>query len=153
MGIGGVFLMTESFDVKRRRQSSFGFLLQLIARRIDSDMKVQLAEIGIDRKIFSNLMLLLEKDGISQRELGRLLEFPEYFTSRTVDRLVEKGYAQRRPDPNSRRKILVFLTDKGREKAKELPSIIEAVNTDYLAPLNVDERKQMIQLLHKIALF
>lgn len=145
--------MTESFDVKRRRQSSFGFLLQLIARRIDSDMKVQLAEIGIDRKIFSNLMLLLEKDGISQRELGRLLEFPEYFTSRTVDRLVEKGYAQRRPDPNSRRKILVFLTDKGREKAKELPSIIEAVNTDYLAPLNVDERKQMIQLLHKIALF
>lgn len=116
-------------------------------------MKEQLAKIGIDKKIFSNLMLLLEKDGITQRELGRLLEFPEYFTSRTVDVLVDKGFVERRADPNSRRTTLVYLTDKGRETAKQLPPIIGAVNADYLAPLNIEERKQMISLLQKVAEF
>lgn len=143
--------MTQISDAQRRRQSSFGFLIQLLARRIDHDMKDQLAEIDVDVKVFSNLMLLNEKDGITQRELARLLEFPDYFTSRTVDMLVKHGFAERKPDPNSRRTVLVFLTDKGREKARELPKIISAVNGDYLQPLDADERKQLIKLLHKVA--
>ncbi len=143
--------MTQISEAQRRRQSSFGFLMQLLARRIDQDMKLRLAEIGIDVKVFSNLMLLSEKDGITQRELGRLLEFPEYFTSRTVDVLVEKGFAERRPDPDSRRSILVYLTPKGRKKAKELPGIISQVNLSYLKPLELEERTQLIKLLHKVA--
>lgn len=143
--------MMKKFDAEKIRHSSFGFLLQLIARRIDKDMKDELAKLGIDRKVFSNLMMLSEKDGITQRELGRLLEFPEYFTSRTVDVLVEKGFAERRPDPESRRNILVYLTDAGREIAKNLPPIIGSVNESYLEGLTCNEREQLITLLQKVA--
>lgn len=143
--------MTRISDAQRRRQSSFGYLIQLMARRIDMDMKDRMSKIDVELKVFANLMLLTEKDGITQRELTRLLEFPEYFTSRTVDLLVKKGFAERRPDPESRRTILVFLTAKGRQKAKELPPIISAVNNSFLEPLDAEERKQLISLLHKVA--
>lgn len=150
---GAINLMAQISDAEKKRQSSFGFLMQLIARRIDNDMKDRLAEIGIDKKLFANLMLLAENDGITQREIGRTLEFPEYFTSRTVDVLVKQELAERRTDPASRRTVLVYLTDLGREKAKQLPSIVAAVNAEYLAPLSVEERKLMIKLMHKVAKF
>lgn len=143
--------MTQISESQRRRETSLGFLIQLLARRIDSDMKQRLSDIGIDVKIFSNLMLLSEKDGINQRELGRLLEFPEYFTSRTVDVLVEKGFAERRADPNSRRSILVYLTPKGRKKAMELPTIISEVNARYMKSLTAEKQSLLIQLLHNVA--
>lgn len=143
--------MTQIFDRQRKRKSSFGFLIQLLARRIDRDMKQRLSEIGVDVKVFSNLMLLNEKDGITQRELGRLLEFPEYFTSRTVDVLVEQGFAERRPDPSSRRSVLIYLTSKGRKKAKELPAVVSEVNKKYLKTLSAEERNILIGLLHEVA--
>lgn len=143
--------MTRISKARQIRESSFGFLIQLLGRRIDRDMKERLAEIDVDVKVFSNLMMLSDRDGITQRELGRLLEFPEYFTSRTVDILVENGYVERRPDPNSRRSILVFLTHEGRKKAAELPRVVAGINQSYLSPLDEDERAQLVALLQKVS--
>ena len=142
--------MSELSKTQRERQSSFGFLLQLLARRMDNLMKQRLSEIDIDVKIFANLRMLSDKDGINQRELGRLLEFPEYHTSRNVDALVKAGFAERRPDPNSRRSVLIFLTSKGREKAKQLPKIIASVNSEFLTTLDLQEKQQIIKLLQTV---
>ncbi len=136
---------------QRQRQSSFGFLLQLLARRMDNLMKERLAEIGVDKKIFANLRMLSDREGINQRELGRLLEFPEYHTSRNVDALVEAGFVERRPDPKSRRSVLIFLTEKGRKKAAELPGVIAAVNEEFLAHMNAAERQEVVRLLRRAA--
>ncbi|MEM8611021.1 MAG: MarR family transcriptional regulator [Cyanobacteria bacterium P01_H01_bin.105] len=143
--------MLQLSKTQRDRQASFGFLLQLLTRRMDSRMKQKLAEIDIDLKIFANLRMLSDKDGINQRELGRLMEFPEYHTSRNVDALVKAGFVERRPDPNSRRSVLIFLTSKGREKAKQLPKLISEVNNDFLEVLADEERQQLIHLLKKVA--
>ena len=145
------FIMAEISKAQKERQGSFGFLLQLLARRMDGVMKERLSEIDVDMKIFANLRILAEKDGITQRELGRLLDFPEYFTSRNVDLLVEAGFAERRPDPNSRRTVLVHLTELGREKAKQLPKVVSAANLEFLEPLSKKERSDLIALLHKVA--
>ena len=145
------FIMTEISKAQKERQSSFGFLLQLLARRMDGVMKARLSEIDVDMKIFANLRILAERDGITQRELGRLLDFPEYFTSRNVDLLVEAGFAERRPDPDSRRTVLVYLTKLGRAKAKELPNVVAAANLEFLEPLSKTERQDLIALLHKVA--
>lgn len=145
------YIMAQDNSVKASREGSFGFLLQLLARRMDSVMKESLAEIDVDLKIFSNLRMLAERDGVTQRELGRIMEFPEYYTSRNVDALVEAGYVERRPDPNSRRSVLVFMTDKGRKKAEELPALISKVNRDFLGALTKNEQSQVITLLQKIA--
>ncbi|WP_299350844.1 MarR family transcriptional regulator [uncultured Shimia sp.] len=143
--------MTQIKNAKGTRDGSFGFLIQTLSREIDAKMKVALKTVDVDVKVFANLMMLSEEDGINQRTLGKKLNFPEYFTSRNVDTLVEAGYAERRPDPNSRRSFLIFLTDLGRKKASELPKIIRQVNQETLRNLTQDEQDQVVKLLQKTA--
>ena len=138
-------------DARRSREASFGFLLQLLARRMDGLMKQRLDDIGLSIKAFANIRLLSEKDGVSQRELGRLLEFPGYHTSRSIDELIADGLVERQPDPQSRRSVKIFLTAKGRRIAKKLPEIIESVNSEFLADLTPAEQRSALNLLQKIA--
>lgn len=149
--VRGNFLMTQISKAQAIREGSFGFLIQTIARRLDARMKAELQEIGVDIKVFANLMVLADQDGINQRTIGERLNFPEYFTSRNVDVLVKDGLAERRPDPNSRRAFLVFLTPKGREKANLLPPIIKRVNDEVLAGLKLSDRTKVVSLLQQIA--
>jgi DNA-binding MarR family transcriptional regulator len=114
-------------------------------------MKERLKEHCVDLKIFANLMFLSAKDGVTQREIGNSLNFPDYYTSRNVDALIKEGFAERRPDPKSRRTTLIFLTEKGRKKAAELPNVIRASNEKSLASLTANERKQVMRLLQKTA--
>ncbi len=146
----GNFLMTQIPKARAIREGSFGFLIQTLARRLDARMKEELQQIDVDIKVFANLMVLAEEDGINQRMIGERLNFPEYFTSRNVDALVKAGYAERRPDPNSRRAFLVFLTVEGRQKADMLPPIIRRVNEEFLAELAPPDREKVIQLLRQI---
>lgn len=143
--------MTQIKSTKHIREGSFGFLIQTLARDIDAKMKLALKEVDVDVKIFANLMLLADEDGINQRSLGEKLNFPEYFTSRNVDALVEAGFAERRPDPNSRRSFLIYLTEAGRQKASELPRIVKRVNDDVLSDLTTAERQRVVKLLQKAA--
>ena len=142
--------MTQVPESDGIRENSFGFLIQTLARRIDGDMRERLKEHGVDLKIFANLMFLSGKDGVTQREIGNSLNFPDYYTSRNVDALIKEGFAERRPDPNSRRTTLIFLTEKGRQKAAELPTVIRASNEQSLAALSASERQQVMGLLKKV---
>lgn len=143
--------MTQTSKAQAIREGSFGFLVQTLARELDARMKSELKDVGIDFKLFPNLRMLAEEDGINQRKLGQRLNFPEYFTSRNVDALVEAGFAERRPDPDSRRSFLIFLTKAGRAKAESLPPIIKRVNDEVLADLSPPERRQIVDLLQKVA--
>lgn len=143
--------MTQTSEAKKQRENSFGFLVQTLARRLDIQMRDELKAHDVDLKIFANLMFLSEKDGVNQREIGNELNFPEYYTSRNVDALVERGFAERRPDPNSRRSFLIFLTPAGKAKAKQLPHVIKLVNDNILGELSAAERKQVISLLQTVA--
>lgn len=145
--------MTQTDLQDHRQEESFGFLIQSIARQLDAKMKTELKKVDVDIKIFANLMMLGRQDGINQREIGQRLNFPEYFTSRNVDALVDAGFAERRPDPDSRRSFLVFLTDQGQKKARELPAIVQGVNDAILGELNAKDRKTVVALLQTVAGF
>jgi DNA-binding MarR family transcriptional regulator len=145
------FILTQTSEAKKNRENSFGFLVQTLAKRLDIMMRDELKPHDVDLKIFANLMFLSEKDGVNQREIGNTLNFPEYYTSRNVDALVERGFAERRPDPNSRRSFLIYLTPEGKAKAKQLPPVIKRVNARILSDLTESEQKQVIGLLQTVA--
>lgn len=143
--------MTQITLQDHRREESFGFLIQTIARTVEVKMKAELKTVGVDIRIFANLMALGREDGINQREIGARLNFPDYYTSRNVDALVEAGYAERRPDPDSRRTYLVYLTKAGRAKAKELPAIVARVNDEVLKDLPEKDQAALIGILQTVA--
>lgn len=143
--------MMNGHKAQHVREGSFGFLIQSLGRKVEATLKEHLEREGIDIKTFSYLMMLSEEDGINQRQLGKKLSYPEYFTSRNIDVLVKAGLAERQPDPNSRRSFLVFLTQAGREKSALLPKIVQQTNALHLEILSDREQQDLISLLQKAA--
>jgi len=95
-------------------------------------------------------MLLLEEEGLTQKELGTRTEVPGYATTRALDSLEQQGLIQRRPHPTSRRANLIYLTEKGQELRNKLPLMIKEVNDDFLAVCDQGERKILQGALAKI---
>ena len=128
-------------------QNSFGWNLNMLVSIANSHMKELLKAYDIGVPEFACLVSLVEANGSTQSELGRLTGAPEYSTSRHVDRLVQRGFVERRPHPKSRRATCVFLTNQGETLAKKLPPLIKRNNDTVLAGLSGKQRQQLEQLL------
>jgi DNA-binding MarR family transcriptional regulator len=69
--------------------------------------------------------------------------------TKRLDRLVDAGFVERRPDPNDRRGTLVRLTERGRETIDEALPVHVANEERLLAHLTETERKRLDALLRK----
>jgi DNA-binding MarR family transcriptional regulator len=58
----------------------------------------------------------LSRAPMGPAEVARLLEVSTAASTGIVDRLVERGHAERRPHPEDRRRVEVHLTDSGRRE-------------------------------------
>ena len=130
--------------------SNIGVLIRRIVKSMRDKAKPELNAIDIDIKHYFGMLSLLQEDGINQREFGKKLDFPEYLTSRYIDSLVDLGFVERRPDPNSRRAFLVYLTKEGRAKAELLPEIRRRIHGELFGHLTKAEYQQLKKLLQKV---
>jgi DNA-binding MarR family transcriptional regulator len=95
--------------------------------------------------------VFLHYDGpISMGELSRDLEVPLSTATRTMDWLVNNGYAQRLPDPKDRRVVRVELTAKGKETFQTISTYMLGRVEQAMSPLNASERKTFVCLLNKV---
>ncbi len=136
--------------VRKIREDSFGLLVKKLSLRIEKELGLRLANAGLNIKTFGIIMLLLEEEGLTQKELGDRTGVPGYATTRSLDSLEEQGLIERRPHPTSRRANLIYLTAKGHEQRGKLPRLINGVNEDFLGACNRDERKMLQGALAKI---
>ena len=67
-----------------------------------------------------------------------------------LDELEERSLVQRKRDPNDRRRHLVRLTPAGKRAVSELRAVTSAVERDFLAPLEPNEREALHGLLLKL---
>ncbi len=110
-------------------------------------------EAGIeDAGLFFNAAsVFFRYDGpITMGELSRDLEVPLSTATRTMDWLVNNGYAQRLPDPKDRRIVRVELTGQGQETFQTIRAFMLGRVEQALSPLNPAERKTFITLLNKV---
>ena len=134
----------------QRGRSSFGWHMHTLGRIIKIGMQDRLAPLGLNVSEFACCMALLEQEGVTQTELGRITGTPEYTTSRTIEKLVQSGFVERLPHPTSRRAHQIYLTKKGKELAVQLPGLIKANNDRILEGLDKTQRAQLEDLLGKV---
>jgi DNA-binding MarR family transcriptional regulator len=104
------------------------------------------AEYGLKPPQFFALQALDEP--VPMSSVANVLRCDRSAVTWITDRLEERGYVERRADPNDRRVKLLALTDEGRRVRQEIRARL-AVPPEALARLTKTEQRALRDLLRK----
>lgn len=141
-----IFHGMERTDLHR----NFGFLIHDIARLMRVAFDRRGKELGLTRSQWWVLTALYAKEGMAQSELAAFMELEKATLGRLLDRLEDKGWIERRPDPVDRRIKRVYLTEKVQELMLELRGIAADIRSDAIEGLSRDELEAFIDTLLRI---
>ena len=93
---------------------------------------------------------LASHDGINQLELVNATHLRPPTVSVILRRMEEEGLVTRSADPNDKRSVRVYLTDKGKKLDKKNITRIKEIDTIALSELSNEEISLLMDLLPKI---
>jgi DNA-binding MarR family transcriptional regulator len=103
-------------------------LIKDATRGLVRALQMRLAEHAVSFGHWVFLRILWERDGLTQRELSAQAGLMEPTTFSALKAMEKLGYIVRKQQPDSRRKVYVFLTPKGRALKAKLVPLAESVN-------------------------
>lgn len=110
----------------------------------------RLAAYGLRLWHFAVLAALADFGPHSQRDLSARLNVDVSDMAKVIDQLAVDARIDRVRDEADRRRVLVSLTDRGRELLAELQREAADVDRELLSGLSARERKQLRALLLKV---
>jgi MarR family transcriptional regulator, lower aerobic nicotinate degradation pathway regulator len=128
-----------------------GFLLGYLGDKSRRNFVSLLEPHGFHPREFGLLTVLSKRPGITQQELASLAQVDPSSMVALLDELERRGVAERRIDPQDRRRRAVFLTDKGTEQIQVLQKEARKAAKQFFEPLTDDERTTLNTLLRKLA--
>jgi DNA-binding MarR family transcriptional regulator len=128
-----------------------GFLLSYLGDKSRRNFVSLLEPHGFHPREFGLLTVLSKRPGITQQELASLAQVDPSSMVALLDELERRGVAERRIDPQDRRRRAVFLTDKGTEQIQVLQKEARKAAKQFFEPLTDDERTTLNTLLRKLA--
>jgi len=97
------------------------------------------------------LELLVERGAMRSQALSDALLLDKSTTTRVVDALVRKGYAERSPDLEDRRAVRLRATTAGRRLVQRINDDLVAQQRALLADLPAEVRRGTIETLDRLA--
>jgi DNA-binding MarR family transcriptional regulator len=132
-----------SLDLKRQLIAQLVESSRLLRNYIDGRAKTR----GTTRAQWIVLFRLRQQEGLSQVDLAEVLELQPISLVRLLDRLVDHGLLERRPDPKDRRANKLHLTRAGRRLVDDLDSLRDAIAQDVLRDIPTDAIRTSLQAL------
>ncbi|CAM5762506.1 transcriptional regulator [Labrys miyagiensis] len=126
-----------------------GFILRQVYQRHAALFADQLGE-DLTPMQWAVLAKLAELGTCSQNMLGRLTSMDVATVKGVVERLTRRGLIETRPDAEDRRRLVLFLSDDGRDLYARLAAAARQVSHLTLAPLDKAERDALLILLKKL---
>lgn len=90
---------------------SIGFVLSDVARLLRRNFNRRIEKFGLTPAQCQALAHLAGHQGIKQGALAQILEVQPITLCRVIDRLASAGWVERRPNPDDRRTVQLFLTE------------------------------------------
>jgi DNA-binding MarR family transcriptional regulator len=95
-------------------------------------------------------MQAIGRDGATASELGRRLGVSKQAAGKTVDRLVQLGYAERSADAADARRKLVRLTPRGYDALARSAAVFEQLRAEWAAQLGTDRVRSLEAALRTV---
>lgn len=118
-------------------------------------LQMRLSEHNVSFGHWSFLRILWEHDGLTQRELSERAGLQEPTTFAALKAMEKLGYVTRKHLPDSRKKVYVFLTPKGRALKSKLVPLAEEVNEVALSGVSAADiattRKTLLAMIENLA--
>ena len=103
--------------------------------------------LGIKLKQLITLEILARNEGCLQQELGATLMVDSNNCVLLLNELDDRGFVERKRDPQDRRRHIVVITPAGTKALKKAEAKLEALEGEVLANLDPTEREQLRGLL------
>ena len=126
------------------------FLLLLKTRRaLFRTREMELYPLGITPEQCEILYILkIKKEGISQKEIARLVLKEPHSVSSIIDRMMAKGLVKKTKDSKQKNLVRIFLTTKGKDM-HECSSRRESVH-NVMSVLSEEELSRLYEYLEKL---
>lgn len=127
-----------------------GSLIHDVAHLLRLEIDRRAAPYNLTRTKWLAISQLREQPGITQSELAGQMELGAAATGKLIDRLVDRGFVERRADRADRRVNPLHLTSKATLILQELEAEGEALRQDLLGDFSPEEREKLRSGLLKL---
>ena len=128
--------MTASYDIARAP----GHLIRRAQQIAVSEFARGMAAFDITPVQFALLNAMLDTPGVDQITLANGVAFDPATSGSVIGRLESKGWVRREPDPDDRRRKLLFVTPLGQAAVAQMKAAVDQVQQNILAPLSASEQ-------------
>src|SRR6266478_9839685 len=129
--------------------------LPLLLRRawygLNQAFRRRIAHLGITPDQFTVMRTLLEKEGITQRELAQAMSSDPNTVASLIERMELASLVRREPDTKDRRAHRLHLTPVGRRKYEEARAEARAMQIEILSALPVKAQETFLRNLEIVA--
>lgn len=129
---------------------SFGVLISDLSRLLRRNFNRKVRDSGVTQSQWQALAYLRRWEGINQATLADLMDVQPISLARLVDRMESAGWVERRPDPNDRRAVRLFLCDKAQPLLDEMRESWLGFQALALTGIDAVELQQTLDTLAKI---
>jgi MarR family transcriptional regulator, organic hydroperoxide resistance regulator len=127
----------------------YDFVLRQTWHKVSRMYNQKTAHIDITSSI-GFLLMIVEKAGTPSTQLGPRMGMEPTSLSRTLKTVEETGYIRRELDKIDKRKVLIFLTDKGVAKRRETRDLILDFNNKLNAKIPAGKMKIFFEVMERI---
>ena len=124
----------------------------LIRRAQQRHVAIWLREVSADVTSvqFAVLLVLEQRPGLSQRELGEELDLDRSTVGELATRMMRNGAVERVSDPQDKRRMTLYLTAQGQAQLDQLRPLVERVEQRLTERLSAEERATLRSLVERL---
>jgi DNA-binding MarR family transcriptional regulator len=113
--------------------------LDIALRNIDQIFRNKVHQLGLTVIEWYVLRALYEADGQHASQLASEVGRAATSFTPNLDKLQDKGYVCRRPDPNDRRAVYIYLTDKALKEQQTILQLADDLDKQLESQFSLDE--------------
>jgi DNA-binding MarR family transcriptional regulator len=123
------------------------YLLADVVRLMRRDFRARATGLGLTPALARLLFYVAREPGSRQTELACVLDVTPVTLGRMVDKLAARGYVRRRPDPEDRRALRVYVAARGEPLLARMAKIAALTSERAMHGLSAAERRQLQRAL------